>query len=224
MSSNLYNVVDNLPIPLYDVIRLIEDSYNNYTICVNEVECLVVEFHIYQVVIPRGTEFDKFISGGGWLDVIRDLRAIPWPSRLLRGWSHAGFLKGAKGVVNKGLFGLLRRDKPIIVLGHSLGGSLGQNIAYLLAAEDFYIKAVITIGSPRTFTKGTARRLKERFKFPVYEFSNPGDPIPDVPFRFWGYRHINEIQTNRKAIGYSIKNNHLLPAYAQWANYVLAKN
>jgi len=78
----------------------------------------------------------------------------------------------------------------------------------------FKIGGVITLGAPRTFTRGTAKRVK-RLGYPIWEFSNRGDPVPDVPFKIWGYRHMNEIMTDRKRDGYSIKNNHSLEFYRE---------
>jgi pimeloyl-ACP methyl ester carboxylesterase len=204
----------DLPLPIEILLQFAEDSYTVTTVKVGEVECLVAECEPFQVVVPRGTEFGQFFSGGGWRDVLRDLRAFPWFSSRIGGFSHAGFFKGARGLVDKGLFGRLRRDKPILLIGHSLGGALAVNAAAILDAEGFNVSSVVTFGAPRTFTKGTAERFKERGIY-VVEFSNPGDPVPDVPFRWWGYRHINEVPTPRKANGYSISDNHMLPWYRE---------
>lgn len=203
-----------LPITLGAALYWMEKSYEDHNIKVAEVECLVDNHDMYQVVIPRGTEFSGFFDEGGWRDVIRDLRTIPWRSKTIGGWSHAGFYKGARGIVEKGLFGLLRKDVPTLFMGHSLGGALALNAAALLHKQGFNVAGVLTFGVPRTFTKGTAKKIKKMF--PVWEFSNPGDPVPDVPFRFWRYRHINEIYTDRERDGYSISNNHMMEHYAEW--------
>jgi len=205
-------IIKDLPIPIEIALQFAEDSYNEYTLRVAEVECLVTEWREYQIVIPRGTEGSGLISEGGWVDLLRDLRTFPWYSSRLGGFSHAGFFKGARGIVDKGLFGLLKRDKPLLFIGHSLGGSIAVNCAGLLDAEGFNVQGVITFGAPRTFTKGTMKKFLKK-GIPIWEFSNPGDPIPDVPFRWWRYRHGNEILTSRKADGYSISKNHLLPFY-----------
>jgi hypothetical protein len=198
-------------LPLGKVFELAEVSYTKKTICVNEVECLVQEIDGHQVIAFRGTEADKLISGGGWRDVLRDLRAAPWYDKRV-GWSHAGFLKGARGIVDKGLFGLLRREKPIVITGHSLGGALAINAAAMLDYEGFKVVNVVTFGSPRTLIKSSTKRFAKN-NIIVQQFSNAGDPVPDVPFRWWGYRHVNEITTSRIADGYSASKNHLLKFY-----------
>lgn len=203
-----------IPLSAQDIIDFAHDSYNTYTVRVREVECAVIDKEDCQYVLPRGTEASGLISDGGIRDVLRDLRAYPWPSKRIPGRSHAGFYKGARGLVDKGLYGVLRREKPIRFIGHSLGAAIALNAAVLLHREGFIIEFVVGLGCPRTFTRRTAKRVA-KLGFPIYEFSNPGDPVPDVPFRFWGYRHINEIKTPREAKGYFISKNHMMPHYQE---------
>ena len=200
-----------LPFPVDIFLKLADMSYEESSLCVGEIECLVTEFAGYQVVAPRGTEADALISGNGWRDIVRDLRVIPWKDKRV-GWSHAGFLKGARGIVDRGLFGMLRRAKPIVLVGHSLGGAIALNAAALLHAEGFDVHHVVTFGSPRTFKKGTAKRFRDT-GINTVQYSNDGDPITDVPFRWWRFRHVNEVDTGRKTNTYSISENHLMPAY-----------
>lgn len=197
-----------------EVVAYCERSYEEQHIRVNEVEAAVFQDpRGFAVVVFRGTEGGQLISGNGWVDVLRDLRVVPWYDRRV-GWSHAGFLKGAQGVVDRGLYGLLRRDQYIVCLGHSMGGAVALNAAALLEAEEFNVLACYTIGSPRTLTKGARKRFR-KLSVDVRQYSNPGDPICDVPFRWWGYRHLKEIHTDREADGYSIANNHLVGHYRQ---------
>ncbi len=198
------------PLPIGVALKLSDDAYEHVTLRVSGCEAYCTTFGAIQVVAFRGTEAGKLITGGGWRDVLRDMRAFPWyDSRV--GWSHSGFMKGARGVVDCGLFGLLRRDAPVVLVGHSLGGALSINAAAMLQSMGFDIAGVMTFGAPRTFTKGTADKWRKIL--PIWEFSNAGDPIPGVPFKFFGYRHVNEKMTARKADGYSILNNHMLPFY-----------
>lgn len=198
------------PIPIASALKLSGDAYECVTLRVDGCEAYCTTFGDTQVVAFRGTEAGNLITGGGWKDVLRDMRAFPWWSARV-GWSHSGFLKGARGVVDCGLFGILRRDIPVVLVGHSLGGALSINAAAMLHTMGFNVVGVMTFGSPRTFTKGTADKWRQRL--PIWEFSNAGDPIPDVPFKFFGYRHVNEIPTSRKADGYSILKNHMIDFY-----------
>lgn len=192
------------------VLEKSAESYFKHTGRVNEVEYLISEVDGRQIVAFRGTEVDKFLSGGGWVDLIRDLRAFPWFDRRV-GWSHAGFLKGARLVVERQLQYKLDRTKPVTLTGHSLGGALAMNAAALLKSKGFIVTDVTTFGAPRTFMRGTARN----FRIPTTNYSNPGDPVPDMPFRWWGYRHVNEVPTIRPARGYSILTNHLVSCYQE---------
>ena len=99
-------------------------------------------------------------------------------------------------------------------MGHSLGGALALNLAALLDSNGYDVAGVTTLGSPRTFTKGTAKDFKAR-GIPVVQYSNPGDPVPDVPMRWWGYRHVNEVFTDRLSDGYSISGNHMIEHYEE---------
>ena len=196
-----------------ELFIITEDSYARYNCRVGEVECLLVETEDYQVVAPRGTEAGTLLSGLGFFDVIRDLRFFPWYDKRV-GWSHAGFLKGAQGLVDKGLFGMLDRDKPIVLTGHSLGGAISINAAAILKSLDFNVVAVCTFGAPRTLMKSAAKRFNT-VGIAIAEFSNAGDPIPDLPNSMWGYTHINEVHTPREAKGYSIFRNHRLEHYGE---------
>jgi len=200
-----------MSIPHKTLLSISTQSYQIYSCKVREVECLVIQMDDFQVVAPRGTEGSELIGGQGWRDVIRDLRVIPWYDRRV-GWSHAGFLKGARGLVDKGLYGMLKREIPIVFTGHSLGGAIAINAAKILDAEGFNIDSVVTFGAPRTLTKGAVKNFQNS-GIEIVEYSNRGDPIPDVPFRWWGYRHINEVHTSRDPDGYSALKNHLIEFY-----------
>jgi len=192
--------------PIWPILSIAAQSYSQHSCRVHEIECLIIGHNGKQIVSPRGTEADALISGHGWIDIISDLRVFPWYDKRV-GWSHAGFLKGAKGLVEHALIGMLDRDLPIILTGHSLGGAIAINAALLLHAEGFDISAVVTFGAPRTLLRSSKDRFGKA-AIPVYEYSNPGDPVPNVPMRWFGYRHINEIHTNRPADGYSLSYNH----------------
>lgn len=192
-------------------LRLSRKSYKEETLSVSDVEAYVDDKAAkYSYLAFRGTEASKFISGHGWWDVVRDLRTLPWyDSRV--GWSHAGFLKGARHVVGLLVtdYGLTK-DKPVIVTGHSLGGALAVNAAALLHAEGYTVHRVITFGAPRTFKWRTATKWAKVLD--IDNFSNHGDPVCDVPTSWLGWRHVNEVKTSRDPDGYGF-DNHVLPAY-----------
>lgn len=198
-----------------DALELNELAQTKQSFCVNEVEGLLTRWNNAQYLTFRGTEASKLISGSGYMDVIRDLRFIPWFDRRV-GWSHAGFLKGARAAIERGLIGELDKNKPIYLTGHSLGGALALNAAAILASEGFDVKRVITFGAPKSFRKKTARNFRA-LKIEVFQYCNPGDPIPLMPFKWWGFRHINKIITKRPAVEKlpMSLNNHMLPHYRE---------
>lgn len=166
-------------------------AYDIHTFRVGECECLVVENDGCFWVAFRGTEGSSLIKERGFWDCIRDIRIWPWPSRRLRGRSHAGFYKGARGLVDRGLFGYLRRGVPIYLTGHSLGGALALNAGALLHYHGFQVEEVITFGSPRTFKKGLAEKVKGWFT--VRQFAHNNDPVTEAPLDWFGYSHVNEL-------------------------------
>lgn len=195
-------------------LRLCQLSYIHHTYEVGEVEVLVVEEDKTYIAF-RGTEASDMWAGRGWVDVIRDLRTIPWHDKRV-GWSHSGFLKGARRAV-KNL--IIPRDKPVVVTGHSLGGGLAVNAAAILHAEGYTVEKCITFGAPRTFKKGTAEKWTKTLD--VTNFSNHGDPVCDVPLYWWNWRHVNEVHTSRTPDGYGFRN-HFLPTYFEAFGYEIS--
>ena len=196
-----------------ELFRITQDSYNKCTHRVKEVECYVHQTEEYQVVAFRGTEASLFFSGGGWRDIIRDLRVIPWHDKRV-GWAHSGFLKGARGVVDTYLVKELDKNKPTYLTGHSLGGALAVVAAKLMHEEGFNVCGTRTFGAPRSLLKSSLESYKAA-DLDTVEYSNLGDPIPDIPFRFFKFRHINEVFTPRRRNGYSVMRNHMIPHYKE---------
>lgn len=198
-----------MPISIERALVFSEDSYTRATYCVNDVECDTRLVEGIKIVSFRGTETDSLLDKGGWRDILRDIRFFPWYDERV-GWSHAGFLKGARGVVDSCLTDTLLASVPTVIVGHSLGGALALNAAAILAAEGVNIVGCVTFGAPRTFIRGTVRR----FTVPTWQFSNPNDPITHVPHRFWGYRHVNEVDVSWPANGLRFSN-HAMSAYME---------
>ena len=199
-------------LPVEVLLKLADESYQQHTIKVAEVECLITIVDGIQVVSVRGTEGGALISGNGWLDVLRDIRIVPWYNRHT-GWSHAGFLKGAKGIVDRGLFGALRRSLPVVLTGHSMGGAIALNAAMLLKGAGFNVSLVVTFGAPRTFKKGAAKKFTKS-GISCYQYAMENDPVTKVPFRWWRYRHVNEIKIGQ-GFGLSAFESHLLKSYSR---------
>ena len=167
-----------------DICRAVaEQSYTLQTGKIHEVEYHTYPYKGGWLVMFRGTEASKFFSGGGWRDVARDLRAFPWYDERT-GWAHAGFLKGARNVVEQVLLGQFHPEEPLYLAGHSLGGAMAHIAASMLCAEGFYVRDCVTFGSPRVFIG------ERKLAYSATNYRHPGDPVTRVPFR-WGirYRH-----------------------------------
>lgn len=165
-----------------DLATLSRQSYMDHTFVVNELEVLLRHERDAVYIAIRGTEAQqgKIFGEGGWRDIIRDLRVIPWYDRKL-GWCHAGFLKGAKAIL--GQLALVK-EKPVVVTGHSLGAGVGQLLALLLHFRGYDVREFAGFGMPRCFIG------KRKFPVIITHYRYGGDLVSNVPHRwFMRYRH-----------------------------------
>ena len=134
----------------FDLARICERSYRDSTGCAGEVEYLITEHEGATVIAFRGTEATRWWSNGGWRDIIRDVRFMPWYDRRI-GWAHSGFLKGAQTAIDQ----ILEIDLagPIYVTGHSLGAGIATCAAAILKAQGFDVREAVLFGTPRGITK-----------------------------------------------------------------------
>lgn len=172
-----------------ELARSANRSYDTYTFSTNECEVLVERKNEQQVVAVRGTEAAKLISGLGFLDIIRDLRFIPWYHPVL-GWAHSGFLKGAVRIFED-LKTHVVKDVPIVMTGHSLGAALALILSVLLKHEGYTVVECVGFACPRTFVYNKQLHNKDpsvRFPITIYRFEN--DIVPIIPFAFpFNYHH-----------------------------------
>jgi len=174
-------------------------GYDSKTGSVNDVEFMVKYEPEHTIVVFRGTEFSGFFSKLGFLDVIRDIRIMPWKDKRV-GWAHAGFLKGARGVVDSPLRDYICPSTPVILTGHSMGAGISLLAALLLHSEGYEIKEWVGFGCPRP-TIG-----REGLPFPATSYRNHGDPVTQAP-RSWmfGYSHPIKLTHIGQIWGHSIK-------------------
>lgn len=167
--------------------RLCERGYHEKTLHLRgDIECWITIQDDATVIVPRGTEATNWWKNGGWLDVLRDIRFLPWRDRRV-GWCHAGFLKAAQKIADA----MIEFDLPgpVVVSGHSLGAGIAAPLSMILKAEGFDVREVVLFGSPRPFKRSAAKR----FSIPCVSYRHRHDFVTTVPRRSWGYRHPVEL-------------------------------
>ncbi len=164
--------------------KMAADGYDDVTGSIGEVEYHVTSRQNYNCIVVRGTEGSKLLSGSGWMDVVRDIRIAPWYDPRT-GWSHAGFLKGAQGLMDGGVTRHVKDTLPTVLVGHSMGGAVSLLLALMLHSAGYEIAEWVGFGTPRTFIG--SRKLP----FAATSYRNGGDLVPMVP-RWWmgGYRPV----------------------------------
>jgi len=163
-----------------DLAKLARDSYDHKGFNIGECELIIQTYADVQIVAFRGTEAGSLFGGSGWIDVLRDMRLMPWYDKDA-GWCHAGFLKGGRKTA-KFLAGELDRNKPVILTGHSLGGALALMCAVKLHATGFLIEEWVGFASPK------CQLTKKRYRFRQINYRHRGDIVPLMPGILF-YRH-----------------------------------
>ena len=172
----------------YQVAEHVAASYNEApTIQVaDDIRLVLTQYDDELVVaIPGTTDL------AGWLDDFST-----WPRSFDElGWYHEGF--GSKGIA---LFRALEPRLPgptygkiTTYVGHSpCAGGLARVLAAMHAKSCFGAYRLMTLGEPRGAALWNVqawdylRTAKDNKRF-----VRAGDPIPDVPFRLQGFKHLS---------------------------------
>jgi len=165
-------------------------SYTEETYSEDSTQVLVVEKPDVLYIAFRGTEEAE--------DFITDIRVVPWYSREIGVWCHAGFLKSLRPLI-KTLDSRIN-GKQVVLTGHSLGGALAQIYAAYLVKKGF-LPELTTFGAPRAGMKGLCK-LSSRCKGRRYV--RDGDSIPHIPVHIpflFPYTHDREETTLKGADG-----------------------
>ena len=187
------------------IAQQVERGYHEKTGQWGDNEFLIDLIDGYTAITFRGTETVKLkrdlVKGGVGhflekaksfvADVATDIRALPWYDRRI-GWGHAGFLKAARGIVDRELSIFDMYKEPLILAGHSLGGGIAREAAQFLEAMGYCVIEVVDFGSPRSHigeTKYTPRMTSYRYG---------QDYVTTVPWGFvWDYQHPYESKQGR---------------------------
>lgn len=126
-----------------------------------------------QILSIRGT-------GRNGIDILRDLRGLPWYDKRLNAWCHSGFLKGARGFLQgTSILGDIDPHWPLIIDGHSLGGALAIGVGSYLTLLGRRPTEIVTFGAPAFSYGGAVGRIlkgipKTRYRYGI-------DIVPTVP-------------------------------------------
>ena len=136
-----------------------------------------VDFEEFNIeVIVRDNVF-AFRGTDEPLDVVRDLRILPWWMPEL-GWVPAGFGNAARRLLPKCLSVCMENDidpDTIILTGHSLGGAVALIVGALMVRDEIVPQQIVTFGAPR------CGRLKLLDGIPVTCYRHGKDIVPLVP-------------------------------------------
>lgn len=156
----------------------------------NDLNAYVIQSKTDLVIIFRPTE-------NNWLDTLTDFSFFPLGLEEFEGKTstfHVGFYNALNDLWGK-FFNELKNlvaGKRVITIGQSYGGALAQICAYKLLKEDIPVDELYTFGGPRVGDKTFAETLNK--KIPIsFRFVNEGDPIPELPFKSFGYYHADSL-------------------------------
>jgi len=74
-----------------------------------------------------------------------------------------------------------RRDRPIWLTGHSLGGALALYAAWLLKRRFIPVHEVCTFGAPMIGNRAACDAFNKEFAGRIFRYVNGRDPVPKLP-------------------------------------------
>jgi triacylglycerol lipase len=74
-----------------------------------------------------------------------------------------------------------RRDRPVWLTGHSLGGALALYAAWLLKRRFIPVHEVCTFGAPMIGNQAAAEAFNREFAGKIFRYVNGRDPVPKLP-------------------------------------------
>src|SRR5262249_44300729 len=74
-----------------------------------------------------------------------------------------------------------RKERPLWITGHSLGGALAHLAAWLFLRRTVAVHQVYTYGAPMVGNEDVAKAFDREFPDQIYRYINGADPIPRLP-------------------------------------------
>ncbi|MFM1904853.1 MAG: hypothetical protein RLZZ440_2753 [Planctomycetota bacterium] len=74
-----------------------------------------------------------------------------------------------------------KRDRPVWITGHSLGGALALYAAWLLKRRFVLVHEVCTFGAPMIGNSTACEAFKREFAGKIFRYINGRDPVPKLP-------------------------------------------
>lgn len=74
-----------------------------------------------------------------------------------------------------------RRDRPVWITGHSLGGALALYAAWLLKRRFVPVHEVCTFGAPMIGNREASDAFNREFAGKIFRYVNGRDPVPKLP-------------------------------------------
>ncbi len=153
------------------------------------VQAYFIETESNIIIVFRGTEknLDDFVTDISVFPPVVDF------SRYKD--THPGFLKAYEAIqpdIYNSLTSSIKSQqrKPLILVGHSLGGSLATVAALDLHRAGYPISNVVTYGAPPAFRKKMAEEYNNSLRKVTYRFINNFDLIPSLLTKILGFKHV----------------------------------
>ena len=166
--------------------RAIGKAFSAQTFAGGDTQGFICQDRGRTIVSFRGTEISSIE------DILTDVSA--WPKALAcRSKVHQGAYDGVGQVLKEILYHLeARKDTPIDIIGHSLGGMKAQILAHLLMKQGFQLGRLVTFGSPPAGNQAFSSSLCTVYRNEFIRVVRCADIVPRLKV-LWakGYRHAN---------------------------------
>lgn len=161
--------------------RLSLESYDDATVEIGNSAALVEIVDGTQVIAFRGTNDLQ--------DAAHNIWAVPWKPDALNAWVHRGFWLYTINLIEPLTKLILRRNLPLALTGHSLGGAAAVIFAAYCQSKGIKVSALHTFGAPRPGYESLANKT---FRIPGNRYVIEGDAVPSVPPSWFAFPYTHD--------------------------------